>query len=62
MLNGEDLRIDIKNIIQPNMVKLINGKGMPKKKGGFGNLILVFYVKFPNSLSEKQKKNLSECL
>ena len=62
LLNGEDLRIDIKNIIHPNDIKIIKGKGMPTKTGGFGNLKLAFSVKFPNSLNKTQKQWLSDNL
>ena len=62
LLDGDDLQIDIKNIIQPNTVKIIKKRGMPKKRGGFGNLSLHFKINFPESLTNEQKEIFSKYL
>ncbi|KAL6931079.1 probable Mitochondrial protein import protein MAS5 [Hanseniaspora guilliermondii] len=48
-LSGSYLSIDIipGEVIAPNTTKVVEGKGMPKKYGGFGHLVIKFDVEFP---------------
>ncbi|ONH65030.1 Mitochondrial protein import protein MAS5 [Cyberlindnera fabianii] len=52
-------------VIGPNSIKVVEGKGMPiQKLGGYGNLFIKFTVKFPsnNFTSEENLKKLEEIL
>lgn len=49
------------NIIPPNYKKVINAMGLTRE-GRTGNLIIHFYVEFPEKLSEEQMKKISEIL
>lgn len=43
-------------VIEPDLIKVINGMGMPvDNNGGFGNLIIKFKVKFPKFIKVKGK-------
>lgn len=49
------------NIIPPNYKKIINAMGLTRE-GRTGNLIIHFYVEFPEKLSEEQMKKIREIL
>jgi len=55
-INNED-----KNIIKPNYQKEIRGMGM-ERKGIKGNLIIKFHISFPDKLTDKQIKGLTDLL
>ena len=45
------MAIQSDGVISPCSIKTVIGKGMPKyKMGGYGHLIIVFTVIFPNSI------------
>jgi DnaJ-class molecular chaperone len=47
------------NIIRPGSKKVINGLGM-MRNGETGNLVIEFEIKFPESITDKQKTALNE--
>jgi len=49
------------NIIKPGSKKIINGLGMIKDDN-IGNMVIEFDVKFPDTLTEKQKESLKNIL
>ncbi|CDR39546.1 CYFA0S03e04566g1_1 [Cyberlindnera fabianii] len=66
-VSGEYLKVVIipGEVIGPNSIKVVEGKGMPiQKLGGYGNLFIKFTVKFPsnNFTSEENLKKLEEIL
>ena len=54
-INNDDI------IIYPNFKKAIDGLGL-FRNNRTGKLIINFNIKFPNTLTEKQKKQLTEIL
>lgn len=65
-LDGRKIRI--KNnpgeVIKPDEIKTVEGHGMPyhKQTYKFGNLFIIFKIKFPESLKDTQLKQLGEAL
>lgn len=56
-LDGRKVDIKTERVISPGEKLLIEGEGMPSFDGGSaGNMIVEFWVKFPDKLSEEQKK------
>lgn len=55
-LDGTKFRVQTTKgqVIKPNSLMTINGKGLPFHKNPylFGNLFILFKVKFPNSLDD----------
>lgn len=63
-LNGKLLCLNNKtnrNIVKPNYTKVIPGMGM-NRENNTGNLIIEFWVEFPNSLTEEQMNELEKIL
>ena len=62
-LNGKTYAINNEsgNIISPSYIKKVNGLGM-NREGRSGNLIISFKVSFPDTLTEKQIKELKKIL
>jgi DnaJ family protein A protein 2 len=65
-LDGTKLRIKNKpgEVIKPDDIKTVDGKGMPyhKQTYKFGNLFIVFKIKFPETLNGEQAKKVNEAL
>jgi DnaJ-class molecular chaperone len=68
-LSGKTYCINNNNgkVITPQYTKIIRNMGMKREREHpappmVGNLIIVFEVKFPESLSEEQQKMIDECL
>jgi DnaJ family protein B protein 4 len=60
-IDGETIKIDTtKDVLSPSSTKRVRGKGMPKRQGGHGDLIIEFDISFPTQLSDQQKKKLRE--
>ena len=56
-LDGRKVDIKTSKVISPGEEMVIEGEGMPSRDGGeAGNLVVTFWVKFPESLTEAQKK------
>lgn len=51
-----------REIIEPMSILCVKGKGMPISDGLFGDLIIKFYVKFPEFISSKNKNIISSVL
>jgi len=65
-LDGKKIRIQNKpgEVIKPDDIKTIENHGMPyhKQPYKFGNLFLIFKVKFPTSLEAEPMSKISEAL
>lgn len=63
-LDGHQFTVTQSDITDCDHVKLVHGKGMPKRnnRGGFGDLYITYEVEFPESLTDKQKAELREIL
>lgn len=61
-LDGKQLNFSIKNIIEPNTIKIFGNEGMPKRSGGRGNLSITFKIIFPKTLTDTDKSELSKIL
>mmetsp|Transcript_20710 Transcript_20710/g.37098 ORF Transcript_20710/g.37098 Transcript_20710/m.37098 type:complete len:345 (-) Transcript_20710:1468-2502(-) len=63
-VSGQTLEIPVRDIVQPQKIQVISGKGMPisKTPGSFGNLIVKYNVMFPRTLSDDQKSSLRSVL
>ena len=62
LLDGEELELNCKNIINPYDRKEISGAGMPIDKDRSGNLYIKFHIEFPTELTDKKKKELENLL
>jgi len=61
-IDGKPIHLEIHDVLKPDDQKVIKGRGMPKKEGGFGDLIIEFDIVFPKTLNEDQKEVLHEIL
>jgi DnaJ family protein B protein 4 len=63
-LDGRTLRNEIREVIQPDYVKVIPGEGMPLSKNPSkkGNLLIQFKVHFPDQLNDQQKDLIKKAL
>ncbi|KAE8703143.1 Kinase superfamily protein isoform 1 [Hibiscus syriacus] len=63
LLGGETMSIYVSDIVYPGYLKVIQGQGMPKaKEGNRGDLRITFLVKFPLSLTDKQRSEACSIL
>ena len=62
-LNGKTFTIDNENgrVIEPNSKKIIKGMGL-QRKGHTGDMVIMFTVLYPTSLSTKQRNELKKIL
>ena len=56
--SGKKIRIKQTDIIQPDSLMKIKGKGMPKQSGGYGDFYIKFSVKLPKKITKKERKIL----
>lgn len=63
-LTGEKLSVCLKNVIEPNSERRFPGHGLPVPKEATrrGDLIVVFSINFPDSLTDSAKEALMDCL
>ena len=65
-LDGRKIRIKNKagEVIKPDDIKTVEGHGMPyhKQTYKYGNLFVVFKIKFPTELNKAQMDKISEAL
>lgn len=64
-LNGEKITLNLtKEIVKPNMVKKIQGQGLPlpKEPSRKGDLLVSFDIKFPDTLTQSAKDILYDTL
>jgi len=52
--SGESIVIEERTITTPSSIKVIPSMGMPKDGQQFGNLIIEFFIEFPESLTTEQ--------
>merc|ERR1712093_87394 len=63
-LNGKIMRVNVKEVVQPDYKKIVAGLGMPKKNsnGQHGDLVIKFNVAYPTHISDDQKELLRNAL
>jgi DnaJ-class molecular chaperone len=62
-LDGTPFTVTVDDVTDCDHVLRVAGKGMPRRNGrGFGDLYITFEVDFPDSLTEKQKKEIRKIL
>jgi len=63
-IEGNDIKLPIREVISPKYERIVSGYGMPKQKRPTdrGNLIVRFNIEFPKSLNERQKNVIKEAL
>lgn len=54
-IDGQNVHIEVNDVVQPGTEKRVHGKGMPRKNGGYGDMVFRFKVAFPNYLTPEQK-------
>jgi len=59
-LDGSTKTVLIQKVISPGLEYPVKRYGMPRKDGGYGDLIIKFDIIFPQKLSEEQKRRISE--
>lgn len=61
-LDNTNIDVNLNDIvIIDGYKKIYKNKGMLKKNGDYGDLIIKFKVEYPESVTEEQKKKLTEC-
>ena len=62
-IDGENIKLDVNDVIRPGLEKRVPGKGMPNSKTGRrGDLVFRFNIAFPSGLSSQQKETLRRVL
>ena len=61
-IDDELIEIDKDEISHPNKYYIIKNKGMPKKQGGYGDLIVKYIIKYPEVLNEEQRNSLKKII
>mmetsp|Transcript_48064 Transcript_48064/g.120974 ORF Transcript_48064/g.120974 Transcript_48064/m.120974 type:complete len:337 (-) Transcript_48064:249-1259(-) len=63
-LDGRELKINVRDVVSPNYVKVVPGEGMPisKRPGTKGDLLIRFNVNFPTRLSDSQIEHIKKGL
>lgn len=59
-IDGRHLQLKVTDVVSPNSERRLIGEGMPKKKGGRGDLIFRFKIQFPTSISQEQKDLITQ--
>jgi len=61
LLDGTDKVVTIGKVIYPGYTHKLEGCGMPdSNRGGNGDLLIRFFVRFPEKLSNEQRDNVSK--
>jgi DnaJ-class molecular chaperone len=61
-IDGKGTAVQLRGVTAPATRRTLAGYGMPKKGGGFGNLVVTFDVEFPASLTPQQQATLATVL
>ena len=62
-IDGENVRLEVKDVVQPGADRRVPGKGMVNSKTGQrGDLIFHFNIAFPSGLTSQQKETLKHTL
>jgi DnaJ-class molecular chaperone len=60
-LNGQNLRININEIINNNTIKIIYGEGLPYKNNNMcGNILITFDITYPKEITDYQRNLIKE--
>lgn len=57
-VNGNKLHINEKSVIKPGSFHKIIGKGMPITNDVYGDLFIIYNIKFPEAISDECKKTI----
>lgn len=57
-LDGREIRVTIRDVINPNYTHVIPGEGMPLSRNPLqkGNMLIKFTIRFPVDLNDAQKE------
>jgi DnaJ-class molecular chaperone len=58
-VDGEQVTLNVTDVLSPNQDRRVIGAGMPKRGGGRGDAVFRFNVAFPSDLSPEQKSQLA---
>jgi len=61
-IDGENIKLVVKDVVQPGSERRICGKGMKRKDGSRGDLIFRFDVRFPVEVTPETKEGLKRLL
>lgn len=61
-LDDHKFNVKVDGVTECDHVMRVSGKGMPRKRGGFGDLYITFDVDFPDSLTEEQRSGIRKIL
>jgi DnaJ-class molecular chaperone len=61
-LDGNMIRMQWNDVIQPESERVIRGQGMMRKNGGRGDLVVRFHVRFPSVLTNEQRQQVRRFL
>jgi DnaJ-class molecular chaperone len=61
-VDGEQVVLNVMDVLAPNQDRRVVGQGMPKRGGGRGDAVFAFKVAFPSDLTPEQKAALSSIL
>jgi len=61
-IDGEDLKLVVKDVVQPGSERRLCGKGMKRKNGGRGDMIFKFDIRFPAQVTPEMKEGLKRYL
>ena len=61
-VDGENIRLEVNDIINQDSEKRVKNKGMKSKNGGRGDIIFKFSIKFPSYLNNDQKSQAKRFL
>lgn len=61
-IDGNDVRLEINDVINPNDERRVKNAGMKTKNGGRGDVIFKFNIKFPSYMNNEQKSQAKRFL
>ena len=61
-VDGQNVRLEVNDVIKPNDERRVRNAGMRSKSGGRGDVIFRFNVRFPNYLTPEQKSQAKRFL
>ncbi|XP_014677188.1 PREDICTED: dnaJ homolog subfamily B member 5-like [Priapulus caudatus] len=63
-IEGRKLALQMTDVVKPNTVKRIQGRGLPNPKDPQkrGDLLVTFDIRFPDNLTQATKDVLGDCL
>lgn len=63
-LDGRVLRVNVRDVVNPNYAKIVKNEGMPHSKNPDvkGDLVITFDIKFPRSIDESAKETIRSAM